>query len=54
MHLFFRTGLSAWRIPRLLLNFLSVTPYMLAQAEERLYQGIPRSIVHFLFIFILL
>ena len=36
-----RTGWSAWRIPRLVVNFLSVSPHMLAQAEERLYQGNP-------------
>ncbi|CAF4451574.1 unnamed protein product, partial [Adineta steineri] len=34
------TGLSSWRIPRLLLNFISVSPHMLAQAEERLYQDL--------------
>jgi len=41
---FYRTGFSSWRIPRLLLNFLSVSPHMLAHAEERLYQGIHISI----------
>jgi hypothetical protein len=34
------TGFSSWRIPRLLLNFLSVSPHMLAHAEERLYQDL--------------
>jgi hypothetical protein len=42
--MFYRTGLSSWQIPRLLLNFLSVSPHMLAQTEERLYQGIHISI----------
>ncbi|CAF0812327.1 unnamed protein product [Adineta ricciae] len=34
------SGLSSWRIPRLILNFLSVSPHMLASAEERLYQNL--------------
>ncbi|CAF4544664.1 unnamed protein product, partial [Rotaria sp. Silwood2] len=34
------TGLSSWRISRFLLNFLSISPNMLAQAEERLYQDL--------------
>lgn len=34
------TGITSWQIPRLLLNFISVSPQMLAQAEERLYRGL--------------
>ena len=37
--IFDRSGLSSWWISRLLLNFLSISPRMLAQAEERLYQS---------------
>lgn len=47
---FNRTGLSVWHIPRLILNFISVSPHMLTQAEERLYQGI-HYLINFLLLF---
>ncbi|CAM4915217.1 unnamed protein product [Rotaria socialis] len=34
------TGITSWRIPRLLLNFISVSPHMLTHAEEQLYHGL--------------
>ncbi|CAF3588163.1 unnamed protein product [Rotaria sordida] len=34
------TGLSSWRVSRFLLNFLSISPDMLARAEEQLYQDL--------------
>ncbi|CAF1551852.1 unnamed protein product [Rotaria magnacalcarata] len=33
-------GITSWRIPRLLLNFISVSPHMLTHAEEQLYHGL--------------
>ncbi|CAF3761178.1 unnamed protein product [Rotaria sp. Silwood1] len=35
-----KTGLISWRFPRLLLDFISVSPHMLVHAEEQLYQGL--------------
>ena len=44
-----RNGLRSWWISRLLLNFLSISPQMLAQAEERLYESIGSLIKSILF-----
>ena len=35
-----RSGWSPWHLPNFLLDFFSVSPNLMAQAEERLYQGL--------------